>query len=248
MGDGPDPDCACRSRPGRFHACLPAVLLAVAGLAGCSSIHPGISELSRNGESVDLSRMAVLVGSVTQTDPMLPERNSYTVVRFGFKGLDTGVRFRVTNAQLGLRHLMAPDADRGLEPVHGKLFALSVPPGTYELQKVTLWFQATVEATVSTPPQVTVAAGEVVYVGNLEVENCYSEYVRPDGQRVRETVVGGFPTVNDRGARDLILLRETYPALRDVSIESRVLDDRELVQQAGDDLSRRCSFERGRIE
>lgn len=207
MRDRPEFDCAYRSRSARFPACVPAVILVVAGLAGCGSIHPSMAELSRNGDTVDLSRMAVVVGSVTQTDPMLPGRNSYIEVRFGFTGPDTDVRFRVTNAQLGLRHLTEPDADRGLEPIHGRLFALLLPPGTYELGKVTLWFQATVEATLSAPPQVTVAAGEVAYVGNLEVKNCYSEYVRPDGQRVRSTVVGGFPTVNDRSHRDLVLLK-----------------------------------------
>jgi hypothetical protein len=245
MGKCLGPDRASRPQSGSFPASLAVVLLAGMGLAGCSAIYPGMPELPRDGNAVDLSGVAVVVGSVTQTDSNPSGRNSYTDVTFQFTGRDSRVRFRVRNAQLDLRHWSEPDADRGLENIHGRLFALMLPPGTYQLEKITLWFQATVEAAVAVPLQFTVAAGEVVYIGNLEVENCFSVYVGPDGQRVRSTVLGGFPTVNDRGPRDLVLLRETYPALKDVSIESGVLDGREVAQQAGDELSRRCSFERG---
>jgi hypothetical protein len=179
---------------------------------------------------------------VTQSDPQLPVRNPHSEVTFSFDNVAGGGRFFLHNARLGWT---GPAADKGLEAEHGRLFAVPAPPGTYELRKISLWFQSTVEAVLPEPPRVTVAAGDVVYVGNLTVENCYSVYVGPDGRRVRSTVVGGFPAVNDRSARDLPLLRATYPALREAVIDVRVLAGADVSVQASDRLSRACSFERG---
>jgi hypothetical protein len=217
--------------------------VAVAAVAGCSLVSLDAPDLPRGDENVDLSTMAVLVGSVTQSDPLQPGRNSYTDVTFTVQRVAGGGTFRLKNAQLGIRHPAAPDADGGLEAIHGRLFAVPAPPGTYELRKISLWFQSAVQAVLPEPPRVTVGAGEVVYVGNLTVENCYSVYVRPDGQRVRSTVVGGFPAVNDHSARDLPLLRATYPALRETIIDVRVLTGSDVSAQA-QTLSRACSFER----
>lgn len=228
----------------------PSVLVAIASCAvaltaGCSFIYLDAPELPRDERAVDRSSVAVLVGSVTQSDPLLPARNSYSDVTFSFDSPAGGGRFRLKNAQLGLRHMAAPDADEGLEEVHGRLFAVPVAPGAYELRKVSMWFQATVEAVLAEPLRVTVSAGEVVYIGNLAVENCYSAHVGPDGRRVRSTVVGGFPSVNDESVRDLRLLRAVYPALREAVIDVRVLPGPALVAQARDPLSRHCTFERG---
>jgi len=193
---------------------------------------------------VDLSKLAVLVGSVTQSDPLLPARNPYTDVTFSLDEVDGRRRVLLKNARLDVRHLTNPDADEGLESVHGRLFAVPVAPGTYELTGISLWFQSRVEALLSDPPRVTVAAGEVLYIGNLTVRNCYSTHIGPDGERVRQTVVGGFPEVADRSARDLPLLRATYPSLGAAPIKLRVLDGAKVSAQARDPLSRGCSFER----
>ena len=217
-----------------------AGLAGIVAATGCSLVYSPAPDLTRRDEVMDLSRVAVLVGSVTQSDPQLPVRNPHSEVTFSFENVAGGGRFFLHNARLGWT---GAAADKGLEAEHGRLFAVPLEPGTYALTRVSMWVQAQVDVVLPDPPRVTVGAGDVVYIGNLEIENCYSVYVRPDGERVRQTVVGGFPSVTDRSERDLNLLRTTYPVLREAVIDVRLPEGADISRQARDELSRACSYE-----
>jgi hypothetical protein len=85
---------------------------------------------------------------------------------------------------------------------------------------------------------VELSAGEVVYIGNLDAAFCIRHaYANQYG------IAGVRLYVNDKSDRDIPLLREKFHALRNISIDRRVLNDSFMQQQLGY-LSQCCSGEK----
>ncbi len=218
----------------RAWAYLAAALVA----GGCSYVYWPAQELprgNRSGEPV----AAVLAGSVTQPD----SRHNETDVLFRLQRTDGRHRFSVQNSPsyAGDRKSRA---DPGLEAVNGRLFAVPVEPGEYEIHSLRFTNARGFEAEAGDAVRFNVNAGEVVYIGSLEIRPCHSLYLRPDGQPVPMVAVGGTPGVRDESARDLPLLRALYPDLRDRQITIRVLDGAALAQRTQAKMTESCAYER----
>jgi len=222
------------TRRGGTYAGLAAALVA----AGCAYVYLPARELPRGVRS-DTSLTAVLAGSVAQPD----SRHNETGVLFRLRRTDGRHRFALQNAPSYANDRYSR-ADPGLEAVNGRLFAVPIEPGEYEIHSVRYTNARGFEAEVGDAVRFTVDAGEVVYIGSLEIRPCHSLYRRPDGQPVPTVAVGGTPGVRDESARDLPLLRAMYPDLQDRGIAIRVLDGTALAQRTQAQMTRSCAFER----
>lgn len=221
-----------RCAPGR------SAIVATLAIAGCSYVYLPARELPR-GAAPHGPVSAVLTGSVAQPD----SRQHSTRVLFRLRSVDGRHRFTLENAPsyTGDRQSRA---DPGLEAVNGRLFAVPVEPGEYEVHSVRYENASGVEAEVGDALRFNVSAGETLYIGSLEIRPCYSLYLRPDGQAVPQVAVGGTPGVRDESSRDLPLLRTTYPDLKGRQIAVRVLDGDRLAERTRTRMTRSCAYER----
>lgn len=109
--------------------------------------------------------------------------------------------------------------DPGLEQQLGRLFAVELAAGAYEI------FQLDVNRRLlihMQPVRFEVQAGEILYIGNLHVHYCL---YKPDRRVYRSYVNAGIPSVRDEAQRDLPLLIRKFPALTGASILPAVIDD-----------------------
>lgn len=203
---------------------IPFALVLAPLLGACQFVFPAANELPRAGDPLGAVE-SVLVGSVVQPDPGV----RYAEVIFWIRSADAGHRFRVVN-QPTREGLSAVGSS--LEHISGRLFAIPVRPGDYEMVGFAMdsyrWFRTE----LSPPLRFFVGSGEVLYIGSLEMRPCYSAFTKPDGQVVPQTDVGAIPAVGDGSERDIPLLRQAYPALREREIAVRVLPDDQLIGQS----------------
>ena len=224
--------------PGSRRRSAWASLTAALVAGGCSFVYWPAQELPRGHRSAE-PVATVLAGSVTQPD----SRHNETDVLFRLRRTDGRHRFSVQNSPSYAGDPRSR-ADAGLEAVNGRLFAVPVEPGEYEIHSVRYTNARGFEAEAGDAVRFTVNAGEVVYVGSLEIRPCHSLYLRPDGEPVPMVAVGGTPGVRDESARDLPLLRALYPDLRDRRIAVRVLDGAALARRTQAQMTASCAYER----
>jgi len=117
--------------------------------------------------------------------------------------------------------------DPGLEQQLGRLFAVELPAGTYEIFQLDMnmgrWLSSDHGLLIHMQPvRFEVRSGEILYIGNLHVRFCqYS----PDRRVYRGRVNAGIPSVRDEAQRDLPLLLRKFPALKGSNILPAVIDD-----------------------
>lgn len=181
-----------------------------------------------------------LVGSVTQTSDGDPSPFHSTVsLTFGPLGdskSSGSSTFRLRSGE-DTHHLLLPESwyhDRGLEDVNGRLFATAVIPGTYALLGFRIEGSGYKYHKIANPITFQVSSGEVVYLGNLDAAFCVRHaYANQYG------VSGVRLSVNDRADRDVPLLKNKVLALRNTTVQKRLLDGDELKLQTIE-LSKWC--------
>lgn len=109
--------------------------------------------------------------------------------------------------------------DPGLEQQLGRLFAVELAAGTYEIYQL----DSPGIVLIRMPPvRFEVRSGEIVYIGNLHVRYCI---YTPDRRAYRGRINGGIPSVRDEAQRDLPLLARKFPALAGKKIQPAIIDD-----------------------
>ena len=103
----------------------------------------------------------------------------------------------------------------GLPDQCGRLFAIRLPAGSYEIYKAR-FDREFVEC--EKPAVFSVTGGEVRYLGNIHVDYCLGMV-----NRFRGNILGGDISVNDQYARDTALIRERLPAPKEAVIKWRPL-------------------------
>ena len=109
--------------------------------------------------------------------------------------------------------------DPGLEQQLGRLFAVELAAGTYEIYQLDTRETALIHMQ---PVRFEVRSGEIIYIGNLHVHYCL---YTPDRHAYRGRINGGIPSVHDEAQRDLPLLVRKFPALAGAKILPAVIDD-----------------------
>jgi len=209
--------------------------------AGACTFYLEGQDLPRTEGASPRPAKALLVGSVTNPDPHL---GTHADIKFFFRQVNGDRNFHVSNApHTGWLNGPERKTDPGLENVAGKLFSVSIVPGEYELVRATIWLQFSKDVEFDPGPRFQIGPGEIAYIGSLEVTNCYSLYIAPNGERRRQTVVGGFIDVRDASDRDLPALRTVFPSLQQAAIIKRVIDSDALAAGGAEDLSQSCTYE-----
>ncbi len=182
----------------------------IISLSGCSSLQSAKTE----GTFLQPTQTTgVIVGSVTA-----PKVQHYwQVVRFNYRKLGEDTVHFVESASPTTNFLwlknqtIKPNAhapDTGLEKQLGRLFAINLPVGTYEVFQLS----AKGKPLIAIPPiQFIVEPNQVNYIGNLQVKFCL---YHPKDKVFRGYINGAIPSIKDEMARDLPLLIKKYPELQ----------------------------------
>jgi len=109
--------------------------------------------------------------------------------------------------------------DPGLEAQLGRLFAVKLAAGTYEIYRLDKKSGLLIHMQ---PVRFEVRGGEILYIGNLHVRFCL---YKPDRRVYRGYINAGIPSVRDESQRDLPLLLQKFPALAGMNIMQTVIDD-----------------------
>jgi hypothetical protein len=194
---------------------LLVTLVAAFLLSGCGSlvqknIDPGASFLAGSEEGL-------ILGSVTA--PFV-DRYHETIV-FHYRSLGDGGKTagRLTSARSPAAWIPGVPAcdEEGLEQECGRLFAVSLPAGDYEIHGV--GEQSPGEQIYQMPPlRFTVIRGQASYLGNLHTRFCQG-LVRS----TRGAILGGDLVILDESQRDLALLEVRYPQLTGADIQRQLL-------------------------
>lgn len=177
------------------------------------------------GKAIILSPdTGIVVGSVTA--PMVQHYWEIGHFRYRRLGESTGGVLEsasaTANYHWGKNRPIEPwgvGPDAGLEQELGRLFAVELPAGTYEIYQL----DARGRALIDMPPvRFEVTAGAVRYLGNLHVAYCL---YAPDLPSYRGYINAGLPSVRDQSQRDLRLLLQKFPSLKDKPIGTAVIDD-----------------------
>jgi len=210
----------------------------LASVVGCCLLLTGCYRLATNISQAEVAQpgVALVLASVTQTSDGGPTPFNDRAM-FYFSNKDGGHRFRLESAEIYRPVLGPPNyakADAGLEAVHGKLYAVHVPSGTYQLDHFKVEWPSQQEIRLAAPVEIDVVEGEVVYIGNLDAAFCIRHaYANQLG------IAGVKLSVNDQSSRDIPLLRARFSSLRHVKIEKRMIDNSSLQQQTAR-LASRC--------
>lgn len=203
--------------PGQRTSLLVTLVAAVL-VAGCSrmiqqNIKPDAPTLFRPGEGV-------ILGSVTA--PIKRYYYHETLV-FHYRSVGDGGKtagLLTTAKSDGARFVQwgIPTCDKeGLAEQCGRLFAVSLPAGEYEIHSVQEVMPPS--RTFELPPlRFTVAAGRASYLGNVHTTFCEG-LVRS----TRGAVLGGHLVILDESQRDLSLLEARYPQLKGADVEKQFL-------------------------
>lgn len=216
--------------PSRFRLAAAALLVgAVQLLCGCTlatNIAPD-KPLTIDGDS------ALLLASAT----MAYEGQFFARTSLLFRGVGGGKRFRLDSAvPWTIWPMLESLPDAGLEAVHGRLYAFTVPPGEYELVEISIHDSPMISTRPKARYRFTARAGAAVYIGNLDVRLCH---LLSPKDRWPYYIVGGRASARDMSDRDLPLLRAKFPALQGVPIEVEVLDG-DAIEQMYAGLARKC--------
>ncbi len=214
----------------------------LAAVVGCCLLLTGCYRLAANVSEAEVAQpgRALVLASVTQTSDGDPTPYDDRAMFF-FSNKDGSHRFRLESAEIHRPILGPPNrarADAGLEAVHGKLYAVHVPSGTYQLVHFKIEWPSQQEIRLAAPVEINVKDGDVVYIGNLDAAFCIRHaYANQYG------IAGVKLSVTDRSSRDIPLLRARFSSLRHVSIEKRMIDNSGLQQQTAS-LAGQCMCKR----
>lgn len=161
------------------------------------------------------SGTGVVVGTVTAQSV----HHYHRQVAFFLRRAGGGMKGRLDSAVPQPLFPFESRPDDGLVEENGRIFACELPEGVYEIHEVRLLGSPAIVLVPSAPPQFEVRAGEVGYLGNLDVA---FEVAPVSG--VRSAIRGGTPSFRDRSARDLPLVRAQFPGLAGLEIVPRVID------------------------
>ena len=199
------------------------ILLWTLCLSGCA-YYVDAPELA----GVDFSpgpSQVVVTGSVTQSSDGEPAAWDEQV-EFYFRKVGAKRIYRVASADFRLPIFGGPHevlADPGLEAEHGRLFAIPLEPGEYELVRFSIRWPSGVEQFLKDPIPFTLAPGQAVYLGNFDARFCVRHlYANQYG------VAGVYLSVQEKMSRDLPLLYAKYPVLKDMMLMAQVLPDKML--------------------
>lgn len=124
--------------------------------------------------------------------------------------------------------IMKPNDFKGVDSRMGRLIALPLEPGDYELFNWMLYVNrlggyANLSPKTAPPPHsFTIRAGEITYLGDLHIETILGK--NPFGISL---AFGGNPDITDQTARDLPVLKTKYPNLANWPIQTSIPDGRQ---------------------
>lgn len=195
---------------------LLAPLVAALLVSGCTGSQRNIDldapSLFRPGEGL-------ILGSVTA--PFI--YHYHETLRFHFRSVGDGGKTagHLTSARSsGARftHWWIPACDEeGLTEQCGRLFAVSLPAGDYEIYGVQELDPGS-KIYEMPPLPFTVAPGRAIYLGNVHTVFCQGL-----AYSVRGAILGGDLVILDGSQRDLALLEARYPRLTGADIEKQLL-------------------------
>jgi len=109
--------------------------------------------------------------------------------------------------------------DQGLEQQLGRLFAVELAVGTYEIYQLDTAGKILIHLQ---PVRFDVRSGEILYLGNLHVRFCI---YTPNRRVYRSYVNGAIPSVHNEAQRDLPLLARKFPVLKGMKILPAIIND-----------------------
>lgn len=115
-----------------------------------------------------------------------------------------------------------PGPDPGLEDVIGRVFAVSLPVGKYELFPSGEQYKN--QLVDITPAEFEVIPGAVKYIGRIELHGCV--YTPRNRRTWRGYINASVPTIMDMWDMDRVLLLNKYPELKKQEVIVSIIDDR----------------------
>jgi len=200
-----------------IHLIITFVLASAAILnVGCTSFEQ--KNLSESQSPYSGSGNGVIVGSVTA--PFA--QHYHESVLFGYRKLGSGDKTAGILTS-GIRHknflLQIPSCSEGGIPEQcGRVFAISLPAGDYEIYKAQVIGRGDFQQVTSA--LFTVTKGDVIYIGNLHVTFCVGMV-----NRYRGNILGADVSLRDEYERDIAVIREQHGELATASIDKRLLPD-----------------------
>jgi len=190
------------------------MLIAILGSACSRFVQQNIGEDAAPGFEAG---GGMIVGSVTA--PFASRYHHGVQFRYRSLGGD-GSRQGVLTSASGLRFVpyMPSCGEDGLEPQCGRLFAVELPAGDYEVFQLTV---ASGGSGYSLPIQTwrfCVSPGQVSYLGSLHMQYCEG-LVR----NTRGGILGGELSIRDEYARDVALLRGRFRQLAGQPVRRQLL-------------------------
>ena len=183
-------------------------------MCGCASISRPIDPTAK----ID-TKKGILLAAVTSDGEKL-----VMDAWFFYRPKGTNEELRLDAfGELGL--IMKPNDFKGKDSSMGRLLAVSLNPGEYELFYWMLYYHNYVtnnylEPTIPPPPHsFTIRAGEITYLGDLHIDTILGK--GPFGLPV---VSGGNPDITDQIDRDLPVLKEKYPNIANWPLQSSIPD------------------------
>ena len=196
--------------------CATAVILSTIFCVGCASVSQ--KNLDANQLTTTSPENGVIVGSVTAP---FASRYHETVLfeyrRLGDGDKNSGVITSGTQHKNFLIDIPACD-EGGLPQQCGRLFAISLPAGNYEIYRARVMHRDYFQS--MQPAVFNVGKGKVSYLGNLSVTFCEGMVSRHRGN-----ILGADVSIKDEYERDIALIRKHFSGLQNVSVEKRLLPD-----------------------
>ena len=191
------------------------VTLAIVNLnAGCSRIAQ--KNIDGDTSSIVHPGGGMIVGSVTA--PKVLHYHKTAVLRYRALSDDGKPGGVLTSGRTpGWQPTIPKCAQDGLEQECGRLFAVSLPAGRYEIFEVSA-IPGNESYKVIPPLRFTVLEGKVAYLGNLHVVYCHGSF-----HSMRGGILGGDISIRDELDRDAALLKSKYTHLNGVDIDKRLL-------------------------
>lgn len=162
------------------------------------------------------SENGVIVGSVTA-----PFAHRYhETVLFEYRKLGNGDKTAGVLTS-GIQHenflMQIPSCSEGGIPEQcGRVFAISLPAGEYEINKGQVMGRGDFQQIA--PTLFTVTRGNVIYIGNLHVTFCVGMV-----NRHRGNILGADVSIRDEYERDIAVVREQHNELATALIDKRLL-------------------------
>lgn len=196
-------------RPAVLAPLVAAVLVSGCGSLSQKNIDLDAPSLFRPGEGL-------ILGSVTA--PIIYHYHETLIFHYRSTGDGGNTTGQLTSAARHWSMGTIPTcSEDGLTELCGRLFAVSLPAGDYEIHNVQE--RDPPSYIYEMPPlRFTVAPGRASYLGNLHTSFC-----KGAAYRVQGAILGGDLVILDESQRDLALLGARYPQLTGAEIEKQLL-------------------------